>query len=40
MANVWVNILSTEKYVPELNFKQALSFTAALGLALGDFVEN
>ena len=37
MANVWVNITDTQNYVPEINFKQALSFAAALGLALGDF---
>lgn len=37
MANVWVNIVDTEKHIPEINFKQALSFAAALGLALGDF---
>ena len=39
-ANVWVNIINTEKYIPDLNFKQALSFAAALGLALGDFDNN
>ena len=37
MANVWINIVDTETYVPEINFKQALSFTTALGLALGNF---
>ena len=37
MANVWVNIVNTENYVPDINFKQALSFAAALGLALRDF---
>ena len=39
MANVWVNILNTDEYVPQVNFKQALSLAAALGLALGD-AEN
>lgn len=39
MANVWVNILNTEKYIPSIPLKQALSFAAAIGLALGDF-EN
>lgn len=39
-ANVWINILDTEKYVPEINYKQALSFAAALGLALRDFDES
>lgn len=37
MADVWVNILDTKKYVPEIGFKKAMSFGAALGLALGDF---
>lgn len=35
MANVWTNIVNTENYIPEMNFKQALSFSTALGLALG-----
>ncbi len=37
MANVWVNIINTENYIPEMSFRQALSFSTALGLALGDF---
>jgi len=40
MANVWINIVNTENYVPDINFKQALSFAAALGLALRDFDSN
>jgi type IV pilus assembly protein PilM len=40
MANVWTNILDTDDYVPEIGFKQALSFSTALGLALGDFSSN
>ncbi len=36
-ANVWINITNTEKYIPDINYKRALSFAAALGLALGDF---
>ena len=40
MANVWINILDTENSVPEMNFKKALSFAAALGLALRDFDSN
>ncbi|MDO8659130.1 MAG: pilus assembly protein PilM [Candidatus Parcubacteria bacterium] len=36
IANVWVNILNTKEYVPDITFKRALSFAAALGLALGD----
>ncbi|MBP6866034.1 MAG: pilus assembly protein PilM [Candidatus Pacebacteria bacterium] len=37
MANVWCNILNTEEYIPSIDFKDALSFAASLGLALGDF---
>jgi type IV pilus assembly protein PilM len=37
MANVWTNIVNTEDYIPEMDFKQALSFATALGLALRDF---
>ncbi len=40
MANVWVNIMNTENYVPDINFKQALSFATALGLALRDFDDH
>lgn len=36
MANVWVNIVDMEKSVPDISFKQALSFAAAIGLALGN----
>ena len=37
MANVWVNIMDTKNNIPEINRKHALSFAAALGLALADF---
>lgn len=37
MANVWINIVDTKSYIPDINFKQALSFAAALGLAIRDF---
>ena len=37
VANVWVNILNTENYLPEINHKQSLAFTTPLGLALGGF---
>ena len=37
MANVWLNIVDTGNYIPEMDFKQALSFSTALGLALGNF---
>ncbi len=39
MGNPWINIMGGEKEIPEINFKQALSFATALGLALGNF-EN
>ncbi|MES3032238.1 MAG: pilus assembly protein PilM [Patescibacteria group bacterium] len=37
MANVWINIASPEDQIPEIDFKQALSFAASLGLALRDY---
>src|SRR3989344_1669442 len=37
MGNVWINIVNTEKYIPDISFKRALSFAASIGLALGDF---
>ncbi len=37
MANVWTNIVNTDNYIPEMVFKQALSFSTALGLALIDW---
>ncbi len=40
MANVWINIMDTENSVPDIDFKRALSFAAALGLALRDFENN
>ncbi len=40
MANVWVNIADTANYIPDIGFKQALSFSAALGLALRDYNNN
>jgi len=40
MANVWTNIVNTENYIPEMSFKQALSFSTALGLALGNLNNN
>lgn len=40
MANAWVNIIGKEDYVPDINFKQALSFVATLGLALRDIDNN
>lgn len=37
LANVWININDTTKFVPEINFNQSLTYAAAFGLALGDF---
>jgi type IV pilus assembly protein PilM len=37
MANVWINIADTGKYIPDVSFNKSLTFAAALGLALGDF---
>lgn len=37
VANVWVNIRDTEKYVPEISFEESFAFASPLGLALGDF---
>lgn len=36
MGNVWINVMDREETVPEISFRQALSFAAAIGLALGD----
>lgn len=40
VANVWVNIMNTAEQVPDINFKQALSFAATFGLALRDFESS
>ncbi|HAS80952.1 MAG: Type IV pilus assembly protein PilM [Candidatus Nomurabacteria bacterium GW2011_GWE1_32_28] len=37
IANVWVNIIDTEKHTPDMNIDQSLTFATALGLALRDF---
>lgn len=37
VANAWINILDVEEKIPKIDFKKSLSFTTALGLALGDF---
>lgn len=37
IADVWVNISEKGDYIPEINFKQSLSYASAIGLALGDF---
>lgn len=40
IADVWVNLINKEKTIQDLNFKQSLSFAAALGLALGHFTYD
>ncbi len=40
LANVWTNILNTKEYIPLIDFRQALSYATALGLALGDFEDK
>ncbi|MBI5139778.1 pilus assembly protein PilM [Candidatus Nomurabacteria bacterium] len=37
MADIWTNINNTEEKIPEITFDRALTYAAALGLALGDF---
>lgn len=37
IANVWVNILDTEKHTPEMSFDESLPYASAMGLALGGF---
>ena len=37
IGNVWVNITNNERDIKELDFKESLSFSSALGLALIDF---
>ena len=34
MANVWINVLDTSEWTPEINYEQSLGFAAALGAAL------
>lgn len=40
MANVWINIVNTENYIPVMSFRQALAFATALGLAMGNFCDR
>jgi type IV pilus assembly protein PilM len=37
LAEVWANVQLAENYVPEMSFRDSLSYATALGLALGDF---
>jgi len=39
-ANVWVNVVGLEDYIPEINFNRSLTYATALGLALGDFEHD
>lgn len=39
LGNVWVNIVDPTRQVPEMSFRQSLSFATVFGLAFGDF-EN
>lgn len=39
-ANVWINMINIERNIPEMNFRQALAFPTAIGLALGNFDKN
>ncbi len=40
IADVWVNITETKKYIPEISLDESLTFASALGLALGDFEHD
>jgi type IV pilus assembly protein PilM len=40
VANVWKNIFDINGHIPEISFKESLSYAGAIGLALGDFEEN
>lgn len=40
IANIWINVEDTEKYIPDMSFDQSLTFASALGLALGDFEHD
>lgn len=37
VANVWTNILDTEKDIPEMSFEESFKFASALGFALKKF---
>lgn len=40
LANPWLNILSFEKYIPEMGFRESMSYTISLGLALRSIEHN
>lgn len=40
IANVWVNVNSTNSYIPEITLKDSLRYATAIGLTLGNLYEN
>jgi len=34
LANPWINIVSSENYIPEIDFRESLMYATAIGLAL------
>jgi type IV pilus assembly protein PilM len=40
LANVWVNIVNSAKYIPEISFNQSITLATALGLTLGNFSHD
>lgn len=39
-ANVWVNVTSMEKYVPDVPFEESFGYATVVGLALADHVDK
>jgi type IV pilus assembly protein PilM len=39
-ANVWVNILDTEIFIPEMSLEESLSYATVLGLSLGGYMDK
>ncbi len=37
LANPWQNIFSLDEVIPNLSFQESMSYTTAIGLALGDY---
>lgn len=35
LANVWVNVVTDPSYIPEIEFRESLSYATCIGLALG-----
>ena len=40
LANVWTNVLDTDKLIPEINFEESFMFAPALGIALNGFKKK